>query len=265
MAGIVLNRRALSPGDVPAAQATAPSFRRLVRTTSLWLAIWLLPVGLILLRTGWSSVFSQQARFFSSAAVVTFGGAYAVLAYVAQRAVEVYGWLLPGEMLDGLGLAETTPGPLIMVVQFVGFLGAFRQPGGLDPTVAGILGSVVATWVTFAPSFLFIFAGAPYVEYLRGRRALTAALRGIMAAVVGVVLNLAVWFAIHTLFRTVESRAWGVLQVPVPALGSVEWSAVLLAVGAAFAVFRLRLGLFAVLGGAALAGVVIRTVAGLVR
>ena len=142
-------------------------------------------------------------------AMVTFGGAYAVLAYVAQQAVEHYHWLKPGEMLDGLGMAETTPGPLIMVLQFVGFMAAFRDPGGLSPMLAGTLGGLLATWVTFTPCFLWIFLGAPFIERLRGNKGLSAALSAITAAVVGVILNLAVWFAIHTVFRqTMPVRAF---------------------------------------------------------
>ena len=159
---------------------------------------------------GRADVFSQIAVFFSKMAVVTFGGAYAVLAYVAQQAVENYGWLKPGEMLDGLGMAETTPGPLIMVLQFVGFMAAFRDPGALPPMLAGTLGGLLATWVTFVPCFLWIFLGAPYIEALRGNQALTGALSAITAAVVGVILNLAVWFALHTVFREVRPvRGYG--------------------------------------------------------
>ena len=174
---------------------------------------------ILLLTLGSDDVFSQIAVFFSKMAVVTFGGAYAVLAYVAQQAVETYGWLGPGEMLDGLGLAETTPGPLIMVVQFVGFLGGYRNPGALDPMLAGTLAGMLTTWVTFVPCFLWIFLGAPYVEALRGNRALGGALAAITAAVVGVILNLAVWFALHVLFAEVhEVRAPGLtLDVPEPA------------------------------------------------
>ena len=145
-------------------------------------------------------MFVDQGLFFSGAAVVTFGGAYAVLSYVAQQAVNVYGWLAPGEMVRGLALAETTPGPLIMVVQFVAFVGAYRNPGGLDPWVAAVLASLLVTWVTFVPCFLFVLLGAPYVERLRNNRHLTAALTGVTAAVVGVIANLAVFFALHTLF-----------------------------------------------------------------
>ena len=154
----------------------------------------------------------RSALFFSKMAVVTFGGAYAVLAYMAQQAVETYGWLKPGEMLDGLGMAETTPGPLIMVVQFVGFLAAYRDPGALPPMLAGTLGGLLATWCTFVPCFLWIGLGAPFIEKLRDNKPLSGALAGITAAVVGVILNLAIWFALHTWFReAVHLRGFGLL------------------------------------------------------
>src|SRR5437660_2280157 len=178
-----------------------PSVARALGVSAVWLALWLVPVIALLATLGSANVFSQIAVFFSKMAVVTFGGAYAVLAYVAQQAVEYYGWLKPGEMLDGLGMAETTPGPLIMVLQFVGFMAAFREPGSLPPMVAGTLGGLLTTWVTFVPCFLWIFMGAPYIEKLRGNTALNAALSAITAAVVGVILNLAIWFAIHTVFH----------------------------------------------------------------
>ena len=171
--------------------------------------MWGVPVAAVALLTGAGSVFTQQGLFFSGAAVVTFGGAYAVLAYVAQQAVQVYGWLAPGEMVRGLALAETTPGPLIMVVQFVAFLGAYRAPGDLDPWVAAVLASLLVTWVTFVPSFLFVLLGAPYMERLRGNRSLSAALTGITAAVVGVIANLGVYFAVHTLFSETRGRSAG--------------------------------------------------------
>ena len=177
-----------------------PSRRRTAMILVIGLVAWASPSLAVALLTGTSSVFTDQGLFFSGAALVTFGGAYAVLAYVAQQAVEVYGWLLPGEMVRGLALAETTPGPLIMVVQFVAFLGAYRNPGDLDPWVAAVLASLLVTWVTFVPCFLFVFLGAPYVERLRDNRHLTAALTGITAAVVGVIANLAFYFAVHTLF-----------------------------------------------------------------
>jgi len=238
----------------PPRPATGP----VLRTAVTWLMIWLVPLVVVVLVQGPDGVLARQAVFFSKVAVVTFGGAYAVLAYVAQQAVAVYGWLGPREMLDGLGLAETTPGPLIMVVQFVAFLGAYRHPGALDPVAAGIAGSVVTTWATFAPCFLFIFVGAPYVEYLRAQCRLEAALKGITAAVAGVALNLAVWFAIHTLFVRVDTWKAGPLHLAVPAWGTVDPAAVVIAAGAMLAVFRFRVGMLWVLGGAAVAGVLWR-------
>ena len=211
------------------------------------LFLWLAPVAAMLALFGPDDVFSRIATFFSQMAVVTFGGAYAVLAYVAQEAVGTYGWLQPGEMLDGLGLAETTPGPLIMVTQFVGFLAAFRASGALHPLVAATLGAVLTTWVTFVPCFLWIFAGAPFVERLRGNRALSVALGAITAAVVGVILNLALWFAIHTLFR--EVRTVGIVGggFDVPVLTSLNLPALVLVLGAAVAVFRFKAGMIPVL------------------
>jgi len=237
-----------------AAPARRPSFWSTVGTGGLWIAIWWLPVLGLSLAFGIDSVFVVEGLFFSKVAMVTFGGAYAVLAYIAQQAVEVFGWLGPGEMLDGLGMAETTPGPLIQVVQFVGFMGAYRSPGTMDPVAAGILGSVVTTWVTFAPCFLWIFVGAPYIEYLRGARILTAALSAVTAAVVGVILNLALWFALHTLFR--ESRAAPPpLALDLPVWSSADLGAAAITVFAFFAVFRLRWGIAATLGSSAALGV----------
>jgi chromate transporter len=177
-----------------------------------------------------------------------------VLAYVAQQAVETYGWLEPGEMLDGLGLAETTPGPLIMVVQFVGFMGAFRDPGTLHPMVAGTLGGVLTTWVTFVPCFLWIFLGAPFVEALRGNRALGGALAAITAAVVGVILNLAIWFGLHVLFGTVEEIRVAVLKLHVPALATFDAAAGVLALAASVAMLRFKAGMIPTLAACAAAG-----------
>jgi chromate transporter len=181
---------------------------------------------------GRGHVFTEQARFFSKAAIVTFGGAYAVLAYVAQQAVEVHGWLRPDEMLTGLGLAETTPGPLILVLVFVGFLAGFRGETGLDPLASGIAGAVITLWVTFAPSFLFIFAGAPFIERLRGNRALAGALAAVTAAVVGVIANLGLWFGLHVLFGEVGQVRFGPVQLPAPELRSFDPAAALIAVAA---------------------------------
>jgi chromate transporter len=231
-----------------------PSVVRSLKVSAVWLALWLVPVALILWAFGGSNVFSQIAIFFSKMAMVTFGGAYAVLAYVAQQAVEHYHWLKPGEMLDGLGMAETTPGPLIMVLQFVGFMAAFRDPGGLSPMMAGTLGGLLATWVTFTPCFLWIFLGAPFVETLRGNKALSAALSAITAAVVGVILNLAIWFAIHTVFRqTTPVRAFP-FSFDAPVLASIDVWALLLSVSAAFAIFRFKLGMIPTLAACCAAG-----------
>ncbi len=218
------------------------------------LMLWMAPVLALFVLLGPDDVFTRVATFFSQMAVVTFGGAYAVLAYVAQEAVGTYGWLRPGEMLDGLGMAETTPGPLIMVTQFVGFLAAYRDAGGLMPLVAATLGAILTTWVTFLPCFLWIFAGAPFIERLRGNAALSAALTAITAAVVGVILNLAIWFAIHTLFGKLAPIAilWNAFEAPV--LSSISWPAAVLSAAAALAIFRFKLGVLPVLAGSAAIG-----------
>lgn len=231
-------------------------WRRTARSLSLGLGLWFIPVVVILLVTGRDSVWTDIATFFSQAAVVTFGGAYAVLAYMAQQAVEVYGWLRPGEMVDGLGLAETTPGPLIQVTQFVGFLGAHRNPGTLPPLLAGTLGAVLTTWVTFVPSFLWILAGAPHVERLKNRSSLTGALSTITSAVVGVVLNLGIWFGIYTLFTEVTEREWLGARLLVPSWSSVDWLGVAIALAAAIALFRFRVRILPVILVAALVGFV---------
>ena len=201
-----------------------PSGAHAVRVVLLGLLAWGLPVATVVVLTGGrgTSTLTDQAFFFSGAAMVTFGGAYAVLAFVAQQAVEVYGWLAPGEMVRGLALAESTPGPLIMVVQFVAFLGAYRDPGSLDPWVAATLAALLTTWVTFVPCFVFIFLGAPYVERLRGNRSLSSALAGITAAVVGVIANLALYFAIHTLFDDSTGVGAGPVALEVPVLDSLR-------------------------------------------
>jgi chromate transporter len=198
------------------------SWRRSVGILGLGLALWFAPVAAFALVVSSTTVFTDQALFFSGAAVVTFGGAYAVLAYVAQQAVHVYGWLAPGEMVRGLALAETTPGPLIMVVQFVAFVGAYRNPGSLDPWLAAVLASLLVCWVTFVPCFLFVLLGAPYVERLRTNVGLSAALAGVTAAVVGVIANLAVFFALHTLFDHNRELHAGPLHPDVPVLGSAD-------------------------------------------
>ena len=231
-----------------------PSTRRTVRVLLVGLLVWGVPVAAAALLTGGNSVFTQQGLFFSGAAVVTFGGAYAVLAFVAQQAVQVYGWLAPGEMVRGLALAETTPGPLIMVVQFVAFLGAYRDPGSLDPWVAAVLASLLVTWVTFVPSFLFVLLGAPYMERLRGNRSLSAALTGITAAVVGVIANLGVYFAVHTLFSESRTIDASVLSMVVPDLGTLRWVPLVIALVAAVLIFPLRWSVLRTLGVCATLG-----------
>ena len=235
-----------------------PNTARTIRVGALWLALWVVPVIALVLVLGQANVFSHIALFFSKMAMVTFGGAYAVLAYVAQQAVEHYHWLKPHEMLDGLGMAETTPGPLIMVLQFVGFMAAYRDASGLSPMLAATLGGLLATWVTFTPCFLWIFVGAPYIERLRGNTGLAGALSAITAAVVGVILNLSIWFALHTLFReTVPVHAFP-LDFDMPVLTSIDIPALLLSIAAATAIFRFKLGMLTVLAGSCAAGVALR-------
>lgn len=233
---------------------THPTWGRPVRVIAIWLTLWFVPLLVLAAVFGPESIYVTLGIFFSKVSLVTFGGAYAVLAYVGQQAVEVYGWLTPQEMLDGLGMAETTPGPLIMVLQFVGFMAAYRNPGDLPPLAAGVLGSVVTVWVTFTPCFLWIFLGAPYIETLRGHKSLTMALSAITAAVVGVILNLAVWFSLHTLFGQVNDVYLGPLHLQIPVWASLNEAALIIAIGAFVATFRFKLGMFWVLGGCALAG-----------
>jgi chromate transporter len=238
------------------AAAIRPSLQRTIRVAAIWLAIWFTPIIALWTFTGRESVYTEEALFFSKSAVVTFGGAYSVLAYIGQECVDTYHWLEPGEMLDGLGMAETTPGPLIQVVQFVGFLGAYRDPAPLSPLAAGIAGSIVTTWVTYSPCFLFIFVGAPYIEYLRGRQALNAALSTITAAVVGVILNLSIWFALHTLFGTVTDHRIAGMRLQIPEWPSLDPVAALITVGAMVAMFRFHVGMIKTLAASAAVGLV---------
>ncbi|MPY79776.1 MAG: chromate efflux transporter [Actinophytocola sp.] len=232
-----------------------PSARRNVFVLGVGLLVWSQPVVAVAVFTGVHSTFTTQGLFFSGTALVTFGGAYAVLAFVAQRAVEVYGWLSAGDMVRGLALAESTPGPLIMVVQFVAFLGGYHHPGGLDPWLAGVVASLLTTWVTFVPCFLFIFLGAPYVEQLRHNTTLSAALTGITAAVVGVIANLAVYFATHTLFTDTTRVEAGPLRMTLPEVGSVQPVALGITVIAVVLVFGLKWTMLRVLGVCAVLGV----------
>ncbi|MEP6973317.1 MAG: chromate efflux transporter [Actinomycetota bacterium] len=246
--------------DAPAAAHTRPSLQRSVIVLVVGLAIWLVPIAAVAAWRGSGDTLTEMGWFFSRAALVTFGGAYAVLSYVNVAAVTQFGWLLPGQMVVGLGLAETTPGPLIMVLEFVGFVGAYRNPGGLPPVVAGVLGAAVATWATFAPCFVWIFLGAPYVERLRGNRRLAAGLETITAAVVGVIANLAVTFAAHTLFERVrEVHTFGG-TIPSPVWSSLDGFALLAAVVSFVGLWRFRWKIIPVVAASAAAGLIVNGV-----
>ena len=232
----------------------APTFMKSLKVVMVWGGVWLGPVLLVLLMLGPDHIYAKIALFFSKMATVTFGGAYAVLAYMAQEAVANYGWLQPWEMLDGLALAETTPGPLIQVVQFVGFLGAFRSPGMLNPYVAGTLGALLTVWVTFAPCFLWIFLGAPYIEKLRNNKVMHGALSGITAAVVGVVLNLSAWFGFNAMFaKTDPVQVMGAV-IPLPDPATADWFALALAALSFLAMKYFKLDMIPVLIGCAAIG-----------
>lgn len=230
----------------PAPVVDVVSWKQTARTVAIWLAVWIVPLLAVAAVFGGDHVLSKIAVFFSKLAVVTFGGAYAVLAYMAQDVVQQYGWLQPGEMLDGLGLAETTPGPLILVTEFVGFIAAYRHGGG-DPVLYGLLGAFVTLWATFAPCFLWIFTGAPYIARIAHMPRLAGALSAITAAVVGVILNLSVWFALHVIFHAVPEIAFGPLRFAAPQLESINWTAACLAMLAAVALFKLRFGMLTTL------------------
>lgn len=262
----VMVRPAVAGGDdgeaplVPddALHRARPSARRNLAILAGGLTLWVLPVAAAwALASGSRTVFTDQGLFFGGMALVTFGGAYAVLAYVAQAAVQTFGWLSAGEMVRGLALAETTPGPLIMVVQFVAFLGAYRNPGDLDPWLAAVLGSVLTVWVTFVPCFLFIFLGAPYVERLRDSHALSAALTGVTAAVVGVIANLAVYFAVHTLFARTSTVSAGPIHLDVPVWSSYVPESFVITAVAMVLVFVLKWSVLRTLGACALLGLVL--------
>jgi chromate transporter len=243
--------RLIEQGALPHTRSSA---RRAVRTLAIWLGLWLGPLLALRLATGGDSIWTHLGEFFSVMAVVTFGGAYAVLAYVAQAAVDGFHWLLPHEMVDGLGLAETTPGPLILVLQFVGFLAAFRAHGMLDPLLAGTLGAGLVLWATFAPCFLWIFVGAPYVEALRKNKAISAALAAVTAAVVGVIANLAVWFGLHVLFGAQQEIAFARLGLELPVFASINWITAGIALAALIAMLRFKVGVLPTLTIGALAG-----------
>lgn len=270
-AAAVIGALGAPPAPAPTAQqGPAPAdasntgarraWHRLAVIVAVGLPVWLGPVLACVLLFGADSTFTAISSFFAKMAVVTFGGAYAVLSYVAQSAVETHGWLSPADMLAGLGLAETTPGPLILVVQFVAFLAGFRHPAPFGALAGGLFGTVLTLWVTFVPSFLWIFAGAPLIEHLAARRRLNAALGMITAAVVGVILNLAVWFALHVVFAGIEERHIGPIRLLVPDFSRIDPAALVLCAGALVAMLRFRASMLATLGACAGLGLVVRLV-----
>lgn len=261
---LVLKRGTTLPPEDLGTKAEASGRVGVFKICAIFLFLWLAPTALLVAALGDGNVFAEIGVFFSKMAVVTFGGAYAVLAYVSQEAVSTYGWLSAGEMIDGLAMAETTPGPLILVTQFVGFAAAYRDPGVLSPALAGFLGGALTTWVTFVPCFLWIFIGAAYMERLRRNARLSAALSAVTAAVVGVILNLALWFSLHVLFADVAVFELAGIGFEWPRVESLRPGPLLLTFVAALAVFRFRasvvttlaatgsLGMLAAMAGAAI-------------
>lgn len=231
-------------GETP--EHAKPSLNTAIRVCLIWGLLWWSPILALGFWRGWDHTLFQEGLFFAKAAMVTFGGAYAVLPYVAQQAVEHYHWLAPGQMMDGLGLAETTPGPLIMVLQFVGFMGGWSRPMGLSPLLAATLGAFITTWATFVPCFLWIFLGGPHIEQLRGNRSITSTLSTVTAAVVGVILNLAVWFGLHVLF---------------PQGKMIDWFALTLGLVAFFGMFKLKWNVVPVVLGSGAAGLIYQLIA----
>ncbi len=246
----------IKPGDNDR-PATPRPWRETIGSICLWSVIWALPMALVFVTLGPDHVLWRIGSFFSQLAVVTFGGAYAVLAYMAQEAVQGHGWLSAGEMADGLGLAETTPGPLIMVTQYVGFLAAFRTPEPFGPLLAGVLGAALTTWVTFAPCFLWIFTFAPWIERLEHAKRLKGGLAALTAAVVGVIANLSLWFFLHVLFSRVSEGHWGPLRLYAPDWSSLDWRAAALAALSAILIFRFKTNVIIVLSAAAIGGLVL--------
>lgn len=233
-----------------------PTFFRSANVFLIGILLWFAPLLIIGLTSGAGTEFYTIGLFFSKAAVITFGGAYSVLVFIAQEAVNTYHWLNINQMMDGLGMAETTPGPLIQVVQFVGFLGAYNNPGTLNPLTAGILASLLTTWVTFVPSFLWIFLGAPYIEKLRGNKILSSSLSGITAAVVGVMLNLSLWFSIQTLFKKVDVKDFAGMKLLVPDPGSIDPVIAFITILSFVVLFKFKLGILKLIWISASAGLI---------
>lgn len=234
---------------------SAPPIWTTLKTLFIWILVWLFPIALTIFLFGTENTLHTLNLFFSKMSLVTFGGAYAALSYVAQQGVEVFGWLKPGEMLDGLALAETTPGPLIQVVQYVGFMGAYRFPGNFDPLLSAFIGSVLTTWMTFAPCFLFIFTLAPYVEFIRGQKIFTDALSAITSSIVGVIFNLSLWFVLQALFVKSEKVHFGILDFSYPVPQSLDYSALGICIVALIMQFKFKRGLFAILGTCIVLGI----------
>lgn len=235
-----------------------PALKETISTLLIWLSVWFFPILLTFIILGSDSTMHILNVFFSKMSLVTFGGAYAALSYVAQQAVEVYGWLEGTEMLDGLALAETTPGPLIQVVQYVGFMGAYRFPQEMNPLLSALLGSFLTTWMTFAPCFLFIFSFAPYIEFIRGQKVFTDALSAITASIVGVIFNLSLWFVLKALFLQSKDLKYGILDFNYPILSSLDWYAAGICLIAIFMQFNLKAGLFSILGVSTTLGIIIK-------
>jgi chromate transporter len=235
-----------------------PALKETISTLLIWLSVWFFPIHLTCVLLGSDSTMHILNIFFSKMSLVTFGGAYAALTYVAQQAVEVYGWLEGTEMLDGLALAEATPGPLIQVVQYVGFMGAYRFPQEMNPLFSALLGSFLTTWMTFAPCFLFIFSFAPYIEFIRGQKVFTDALSAITASIVGVIFNLSLWFVLKALFLQSKDLKYGILDFNYPILSSLDWYAAGICLIAIFMQFNLKAGLFSILGVSTTLGIIIK-------
>lgn len=236
-----------------------PKFLDTIKTILVWTFIWMLPIIVTYLLLGKASTFHTLNLFFSKMSLVTFGGAYAALSYVAQQAVDIFGWLQGTEMLDGLALAETTPGPLIQVVQYVGFMGAYRFPGMMDPLLSAFIGSVLTTWMTFAPCFLFIFTFAPYIEFIRGQKVFTDALSAITASIVGVIFNLSLWFVLNALFLKSSKLNLGPLDFDYPIINSIDLYAFGICMVALVMQFKLKSGLFKILGLSTVLGIIVKT------
>ena len=236
-----------------------PPIGQTMKTLITWILIWFTPILITFLVLGKESNFHTLNLFFSKMSLVTFGGAYAALSYVAQQAVEIYGWLQPGEMLDGLALAETTPGPLIQVVQYVGFMGAYRFPGEFHPLMGAFIGSILTTWMTFAPCFLFILTLAPYVEFIRGQKVFTDALSAITASVVGVIFNLSLWFVLKAIFTESVPVKNTFMDFSYPVITSIDWIAFGICLIALFMQFKMKAGLFKILGLSTVLGILAKT------